>query len=26
VTGGVLAIEAGRLLSEFFAMRRNAEN
>src|SRR6266568_4952173 len=26
VTGGVLADEAGRLLSEFFAMRRNAEN
>lgn len=26
VTGGVLAVEAGRLLSEFFAARRNAEN
>src|SRR6266511_1471240 len=26
VTGGVLADEAGRLLSEFFAARRNAEN
>jgi len=26
VTGGVLAVEAGRLLSEFFAVRRNAEN
>ena len=26
VTGGVLAAEAGRLLSEFFAARRNAEN
>ena len=26
VTGGVLAAEAGRLLSEFFAERRDAEN
>ena len=26
VTGGVLADEAGRLLSEFFSARRNAEN
>jgi tRNA(adenine34) deaminase len=26
VTGGVLAAEAGRLLSEFFVARRNAEN
>ncbi len=26
VTAGVLAVEAGRLLSEFFAARRNAEN
>src|SRR6267143_687410 len=26
VTGGILAVEAGRLLSEFFAARRNAEN
>ena len=26
VEGGVLAVEAGRLLSEFFAARRNAEN
>jgi len=26
VTGGVLAVEAGRLMSEFFAARRNAEN
>jgi len=26
VTGGVLAAEAGRLLSEFFLARRNAEN
>src|SRR6266702_5065606 len=26
VVSGVLAAEAGRLLSEFFAMRRNAEN
>jgi tRNA(adenine34) deaminase len=26
VTGSVLAVEAGRLLSEFFAARRNAEN
>jgi len=26
VTGGILAAEAGRLLSEFFAARRNAEN
>src|SRR5438445_13606526 len=26
VTGGVLATEAGRLLSEFLAARRNAEN
>jgi tRNA(adenine34) deaminase len=26
VTGGVLAVEAGRLLSEFFAAQRNAEN
>jgi tRNA(adenine34) deaminase len=26
VTGGVLADEAGKLLSEFFAARRNAEN
>jgi len=26
VTGGVLAVEAGRLLSEFFSARRNAEN
>jgi tRNA(adenine34) deaminase len=26
VTGGVLAVEAGRLLSEFFAARRNVEN
>lgn len=26
VTGGVLAVEAGRLLTEFFAARRNAEN
>ncbi|TMH39304.1 MAG: tRNA adenosine(34) deaminase TadA [Betaproteobacteria bacterium] len=26
VTGGVLAVEAGRVLSEFFAARRNAEN
>jgi tRNA(adenine34) deaminase len=26
VTGGVLAAEAGRLLSEFFASRRHAEN
>ncbi len=26
VTGGILAVEAGRLLSEFFASRRHAEN
>ena len=26
VTGGVLAVEAGRLLSEFFAARRDAED
>jgi len=26
VTGGILAVEAGRLLSEFFAARRDAEN
>ena len=26
VTGGVLAVEAGRLLSEFFLARRNAES
>ena len=26
VTGGTLAVEAGRLLSEFFAARRNVEN
>ena len=26
VTSGVLAVEAGRLLTEFFAARRNAEN
>ena len=26
VTGGVLADEAGRLLSEFFTVRRRAEN
>ena len=26
VTGGILAAEAGRLLSEFFAARRDAEN
>jgi len=26
VKGGVLAVEAGRLLSEFFSARRNAEN
>ena len=26
VTGGVLSVEAGRLLSEFFSARRNAEN
>jgi len=26
VTGGVLAVEAGRVLSEFFAARRDAEN
>jgi tRNA(adenine34) deaminase len=26
VTGGILAVEAGRLLSEFFAARRDAED
>ena len=26
VTGGILAVEAGRLLTEFFAERRDAEN
>jgi len=26
VTGGILAVEAGRLLSDFFAARRDAEN
>ena len=26
VTGGILEVEAGRLLSEFFAARRDAEN
>jgi len=26
VTGGILAVETGRMLSEFFAARRNAEN